>query len=439
MRICVMGTGYVGLVVGTCMADTGFSVVCVDRDEEKIAALRDGRIPIYEPGLEDILRRAVRKERLSFSTDAATAIASADVVYIAVGTPSDDTGACDLTAVLAVADEIGQSMSQPTTVVIKSTVPVGTADTVQARIAARTSHAFDVVSNPEFLKEGAAVEDFTHPDRIVVGCASGQSVQVMQKLYAGLVRTGRPIVFMDNRSAELTKYASNVLLATKISFMNEMARLCEAVGADIEAVRLGAGSDSRIGSRFLFAGVGFGGSCFPKDIRALRYQGAAAGVDLQIPAAVEAINAAQKRVIADALIQRFGPDLSGRKFGIWGLAFKPRTDDVREAPALVIIETLLSAGARIQAYDPEAMDAARAALAGIDGLDRLDFCNSPMSAAEGVDALVVVTEWSEFRNPNLTDLAAIMASAVIYDGRNIYEPEVMSDAGFDYHGIGRRN
>jgi len=438
MQICVIGTGYVGLVVGTCMADMGFTVVCVDRDAEKIARLRAGRLPIYEPGLEDILRRTVRKERLSFSTEAPSSIAQADVVYIAVGTPSRDDGACDLSAVHAVADEIGRALARPTTVVIKSTVPVGTADTVRTRIAANAKHDFDVVSNPEFLKEGAAVDDFTHPDRIVVGCSSPESVEVMQRLYAGLVRTGRPIVFMDNRSAELTKYASNALLATKISFMNELARLCDAVGADIEAVRLGAGSDSRIGPRFLFAGVGFGGSCFPKDIRALRYQGEAAGVSLQIPAAVEAVNVAQKRVLADAVLKRFGPDLSDRTLGVWGLAFKPRTDDIREAPAMVIIQMLLDAGATIQAYDPEAMDAARAVIDDMPGGQRVRFAASPLRAAEGVDALLVVTEWAEFRNPDLAALSSAMAEPVIFDGRNIYLPDAMAEAGFDYYGIGRR-
>jgi UDPglucose 6-dehydrogenase len=438
MRICVVGTGYVGLVCGTCLADQGFHVTCVDRDEEKIAGLRDGKIPIYEPGLEDVLRRAVRKSALEFTTDGASSIAAADVVYIAVGTPSAADGSADLGAVYAVADLIGDSLDGPTTVVIKSTVPVGTADEVRARIAKKTPEVFDVVSNPEFLKEGAAVEDFTHPDRIVVGCASPASVRVMQTLYSGLVRTGRPIVFMDNRSAELTKYASNALLATKISFMNELARLCDEVGADVEAVRLGAGSDSRIGPRFLFAGAGFGGSCFPKDIRALRHQAEKVGVGLQIAAAVEAVNETQKHLLAEKILGRFGSDLSGMVFGIWGLAFKPRTDDVREAPALVVIRRLLEAGASIQAYDPEAMAEARRSLAHHPAADRVAYVDTPLDAANGANALVLITEWSEFRNPDFQALSAVLKSRVLFDGRNIYPPEAVSAAGFEYHGIGRK-
>jgi UDPglucose 6-dehydrogenase len=438
MRICVVGTGYVGLVCGTCLADQGFQVTCVDRDEEKIAGLKAGEIPIYEPGLEDILRRAVRRGVLDFTTDGPAAIAGADVVYIAVGTPSTDDGSADMGAVHAVADLIGQSMTGPCTVVIKSTVPVGTADAVRGRIAAGTQHKFDVVSNPEFLKEGAAVDDFTHPDRIVVGCRSPESVKVMQTLYAGLVRTGRPIVFMDNRSAELTKYAANALLATKISFMNELARLCEAVDADVEAVRLGVGSDSRIGPRFLFAGAGYGGSCFPKDIRALRHQARAAGVELEIPAAVESINETQKHHIANKILDRFGPDLSGRTFCVWGLAFKPRTDDVREAPALVVIRRLLDAGASIQAYDPEATEEAKHDLREHPGADRVTYADSRLSAAEGADALVLMTEWSEFRNPDFQALGRILRERVLLDGRNIYPPEVVTEAGFEYHGIGRK-
>jgi len=437
MRICVVGTGYVGLVAGTCLADQGFHVICVDRDEAKIAGLKEGNLPIYEPGLEDILRRAMRKGALEFTTDGHGPIAAADVVYIAVGTPSSEDGSADLGAVYAVAEQIGEAMDGPTTVVIKSTVPVGTADAVRARIAARTTETFDVISNPEFLKEGAAVEDFTHPDRIVVGCASPESVKVMQALYAGLVRTGRPIVFMDNRSAELTKYAANALLATKISFMNEIARLCEAVGADVEAVRLGVGSDSRIGPRFLFAGAGFGGSCFPKDIRALQEQGRAVGLELEITAAVESVNRSQKDLMADKVIQRFGSDLSGKTFAIWGLAFKPRTDDVREAPALVVIRRLLDAGASIQAYDPEAMTEAQHGLADHPRASEVAYTDGPLTAADGADALVLMTEWSEFRNPDLQALGDCLVQRVIFDGRNIYPPEVVAEAGFEYHGIGR--
>ena len=437
MRICVVGTGYVGLVVGTCLSDQGFRVTCVDRDDDKIAMLNAGRVPIYEPGLEDILRRACREGRLSFVSDGAHAMANADVIFIAVGTPSADDGRADLTAVEHVADAIGRHITGPTTVVIKSTVPVGTASMVRARIARLTAHPFHVVSNPEFLKEGAAVEDFTYPDRIVVGCDSAEAVEVMQRLYRGLVRTGRPIIFMDNQSAELTKYAANVMLATKISFMNEMALLCEAVGADIESVRLGTGSDGRIGPKFLFAGAGFGGSCFPKDIRALHWMGEEAGVDLAIPAAIEAINTRQKRVLADKIMARFGEDLKGLTFGVLGLAFKPRTDDVREAPALVLIEALLAAGASVRATDPEAIEEARVALCGVVGFERISFVESLEQAADGVDALVLVTEWSEFRNPDFETLLGCMRQPVIFDGRNVLVPEVVEEAGFEYHGVGR--
>ena len=437
MRICVVGTGYVGLVVGTCLSDEGFRVTCVDRDDDKIAMLNAGRIPIYEPGLEDILRRSYREGRLRFTSDGAGAMADADIIFIAVGTPPADDGSADLSAVKAVADQIGRSLTGPATVVIKSTVPVGTAAMVRERVGALTEHDFHVVSNPEFLKEGAAIEDFTHPDRIVVGCDSAEAVAVMQRLYRGLVRTGRPIVFMDNQSAEITKYASNVMLATKISFMNELSRLCEAVGADIEAVRLGTGSDSRIGPKFLFAGAGFGGSCFPKDIRALSRMGMKAGVDLKIPRAVEEINAEQKGVLAQKIIDRLGPDLTGVTVAVWGLAFKPRTDDVREAPALVLVTQLLRAGASVRATDPEAIEEARLALAGVGGFERITFVDSAEQAAEGADAVALITEWSEFRNPNFSTLKAVMHSAVIFDGRNVLVPEVVHEAGFEYHGVGR--
>jgi len=419
------------------MSDEGFRVTCVDRDDDKIAMLNAGRVPIYEPGLEDILRRSYREGRLRFTSGGAEAMAAADVIFIAVGTPSADDGSADLSAVRAVADQIGQSVTGPVTIVIKSTVPVGTAAMVRERVGKLTDHPFHVVSNPEFLKEGAAIEDFTHPDRIVVGCDSPEAVAVMQRLYRGLVRTGRPIVFMDNQSAEITKYASNVMLATKISFMNELSRLCEAVGADIEAVRLGTGSDSRIGSKFLFAGAGFGGSCFPKDIRALSKMGQKAGVHLRIPAAVEEINADQKCVLGQKIIDRLGPDLSGVTIGIWGLAFKPRTDDVREAPALVLIGQLLAAGASIRATDPEAIEEAKLALAGVEGFQRIDFVDSAEQAAEGSDAVALITEWSEFRNPDFPSLKAVMRSPVIFDGRNVLVPEVVHEAGFEYHGVGR--
>jgi UDPglucose 6-dehydrogenase len=432
MNICVVGTGYVGLVVGTCMADLGFSVTCVDRDEAKIEGLRHGVIPIYEPGLQPILHRNAREGRLRFTTQGAAAIQAADVVYIAVGTPGLPDGSADLSGVLSVAGLIGENLRRRGVVIIKSTVPVGTADRVRAAVGAGAAHEFDVVSNPEFLKEGAAIDDFTHPDRIVVGCATDHARDVMGHLYGGLVRSGKPILFMDNRSAELTKYASNALLATKISFMNELAQLCEQVGADIESVRRGAGSDSRIGMRFLFAGAGYGGSCFPKDVRALVDTARAAGVDLQIASAVEAVNAAQKHVLAAKIKARFGDDLTGRTIAVWGLAFKPQTDDVREAPALTLCAELLAAGARVRAYDPEAQQTARAVLG-----DRVHYAETSMSAAKGADALALVTEWNEFRNPDLDALRAYMKQPVVFDGRNIYDPAELRERGFEYHGIGR--
>ena len=435
MRICVVGTGYVGLVVGTCLADQGFHVTCVDRDKGKIAGLNAGKIPIYEPGLEDILRRVSREDRIEFTTQSRSAMANADVIFIAVGTPPSEDGSADLSAVLTVASEIGENITGPTTVVIKSTVPVGTATKVRAAISAATDHPVNLVSNPEFLKEGAAIADFTHPDRIVVGCDSDEGVRVMQTLYGGLVRTGRPIVFMDNQSAEITKYASNALLATKISFMNELSRLCEAVGADIEAVRMGTGSDSRIGPKFLFAGAGFGGSCFPKDIRALGRMGEEAGVTLEIPGAVERINARQKKLLGEKVLARFGPDLSGKCIAVWGLAFKPRTDDVRESPALVLIRQLLAAGAAVRVTDPEGMDEGRCALHGVSG--SIAYVESALDAASGADAAVLVTEWSEFRNPDFAALKRVMRSPILFDGRNVFVPSVVRDAGFEYHGVGR--
>jgi UDPglucose 6-dehydrogenase len=421
--------------VGTCLADQGFHVTCVDRDEGKIAGLNDGQIPIYEPGLEDILRRVSREERIEFTTKSRSAMARSDVIFIAVGTPPSEDGSADLSAVLAVAAEIGENISGPTTVVIKSTVPVGTATKVRAAISAATDHPVNLVSNPEFLKEGAAIADFTHPDRIVVGCDSDEGVQVMQTLYGGLVRTGRPIVFMDNQSAEITKYASNALLATKISFMNELSRLCEAVGADIEAVRMGTGSDSRIGPKFLFAGAGFGGSCFPKDIRALARMGEEAGVSLEIPGAVERINARQKKLLGEKVFARFGSDLSGKCIAVWGLAFKPRTDDVRESPALVLIRQLLAAGATVRVTDPEGMDEGRCALHGVSG--SIAYVESALEAATGADAAVLVTEWNEFRNPDFASLKLAMRSPILFDGRNVFVPDVVRDAGFEYHGVGR--
>jgi UDPglucose 6-dehydrogenase len=432
MKICVIGTGYVGLVVGTCMADLGFQVTCVDNDSEKIRALEAGEVPIYEPGLDQILRRNVREKRLDFTLDGKAAIQAADVIYIAVGTPSAPDGSADLTGVLAVAKQIGDNLRRAATVIIKSTVPVGTADQVRELVQARTTQEFDVVSNPEFLKEGAAVEDFMRPDRIVIGCRAPRSRTVMEQLYASLVRTGRPILFMDNRSAELTKYASNALLATKISFMNELSRLCEKTGADVELVRKGAGADTRIGPRFLFAGAGYGGSCFPKDVKALCDTAKKYGMTLAIAEAVENVNYEQKHVLGAKVKARFGQDLSSRRFCLWGLAFKPETDDMREAPSLVLAEDLLAAGASIVAYDPEAMHEAKKYLG-----DRITYAPNPIASLEGADALVLVTEWNEFRNPDFRIVKERLRQPVIFDGRNIYNREDLRSAGFEYFAIGR--
>ncbi len=432
MKICVVGTGYVGLVVGTCMADLGFQVTCVDNAEDKIRALEGGQVPIYEPGLDQILRRNVREKRLDFTMDAQAAIQAAEVIYIAVGTPSAPDGSADLSGVLAVAHQIGDNLRRSATVIIKSTVPVGTADQVRELIQSRTKQEFDVVSNPEFLKEGAAVEDFMRPDRIVIGCKAPRSRTVMEQLYASLVRTGRPILFMDNRSAELTKYASNALLATKISFMNELSRLCEKTGADIELVRKGAGADTRIGPRFLFAGAGYGGSCFPKDVKALCDTAKKYGMTLSIADAVEQVNYEQKHVLGAKVKTRFGQDLTSRRFCLWGLAFKPETDDMREAPSLVLAEDLLAAGASVVAYDPEAMHEAKKYLG-----DRVTYAPNPIAALEGADGLVLVTEWNEFRNPDFRIVKERLRQPVIFDGRNIYNREELRAAGFEYFAIGR--
>ena len=432
MNICVVGTGYVGLVVGTCMADLGFHVTCVDNDLSKIEGLRAGRVPIYEPGLDTLIRRNVRDGRLQFTTEGDAAIAESDVVFIAVGTPGLPDGRANISGVLSVAEQIGRHASRAVVAVIKSTVPVGTADKVREAIGRHAKHAYDVVSNPEFLKEGAAIEDFLKPDRIVIGCRTDLARDTMGQLYHSLVRTGKPILFMDNRSAELTKYASNAMLATKISFMNELALLCEEVGADVEMVRRGTGSDSRIGPRFLFAGVGYGGSCFPKDVRALIQTANDHEVSLQIASAVVEVNERQKGVLASKAMRVMGGDLSGKRLAVWGLAFKPETDDMREAPALVMIEALLAAGATIRAYDPEAVEQSKLILG-----DRISYARSMMDAVEGADALLLVTEWNEFRNPDLEELRERMARPLIFDGRNIYDPEELRLAGFEYHGIGR--
>lgn len=433
MKIAVIGTGYVGLVVGTCFAEMGNRVTCVDVDEEKIARLRKKEVPIYEPGLEELIGRNMDESRLFFTTDLAAAVRDARVCFIAVGTPPDEDGSADLRNVLAVAEAIGKAMNGYKVIVNKSTVPVGTAAKVRETIARHTEHDFDVVSNPEFLKEGAAIDDFMKPDRVVVGAESDRARAIMQELYSPFVRTGKPILVMDTKSAEMTKYAANAMLATRISFMNEMARICEAVGADVNEVRKGIGTDSRIGFPFLFAGAGYGGSCFPKDVRALIRTSTEHGYDPKIVAAVEAVNEAQKRVLFEKIRAHYGESLPGRHFAVWGLAFKPRTDDMREAPSLVLIESLLEAGASVTAFDPEAMQEARRVLG-----DRIRYGANPLASLEGADALVLVTEWNEFRQADPEEMKSRLREPVVFDGRNIFQPQRMREMGFVYYGIGTR-
>ena len=432
MKLSVVGTGYVGLVTGACLADLGHHVICVDKDPRKLAALEAGEIPIYEPGLDEVVARGRNGGRLSFTGDLAGTVRKSEVVFIAVGTPPAADGSADLSGVFAVAEAIAEAASSPLTLVIKSTVPVGTADRVRQRIVGRSSHPIDVVSNPEFLAEGTAVDDFMRPDRIVVGHEGAHTAAVMDRLYAPLVRTGRPILHMDNRSAEMSKYAANAMLATRITFMNEVANLCEAIGADVEMVRRVVAGDQRIGPRFLFPGCGYGGSCFPKDVQAFVRTGDDAGYTLRIATSVHEVNEAQKKVLARKLVAVFGEDWSGRTIALWGLSFKPRTDDVREAPSLVFAEEALSRGAIVVAYDPEAVEQARLVLG-----DRVRYAADPMSAVEGADALVIPTDWTEFRSPDFAALSRAMRGRVIIDGRNLYDPEEVAHAGFDYRCIGR--
>jgi UDPglucose 6-dehydrogenase len=432
MRIAVVGTGYVGLVAGTCFAESGNNVVCVDIDREKVEKLRAGVVPIYEPGLEELLRRNVHDGRLLFTTDYGQGIPQAQVVFIAVGTPSGADGSADLKHVLAAARSVGRHMTGYTVVVDKSTVPVGTARKVMEAVRETTACEFDVVSNPEFLKEGAAIDDFLKPDRVVIGSESHRAAEIMDELYAPFVRTGNPIIHMDIASAELTKYAANAMLATRISFMNEVANICTRVGAKIDAVRRGIGSDARIGSRFLFSGIGFGGSCFPKDVQAIVRTAAEKGYDFRILKAVEEVNENQKRLLVERIKERFGANLKGRRFAVWGLSFKPNTDDMREAPSVVVIQGLLDAGAKVTAYDPEAADECRRNYLG----DRIEYAEGPMAALKGADALVLVTEWNEFRRPDFEAVKAALRTPVIFDGRNIYSRATLEKLGFEYFGVG---
>jgi UDPglucose 6-dehydrogenase len=431
MKIAVVGTGYVGLVAGTCFAESGNEVTCVDVDVRKVQALQEGKVPIYEPGLEELLHRNAAASRLQFTTDLAKAVAPAQVVFIAVGTPEGESGDADLRYVLAAAESIGKAMKQYTVVVDKSTVPVGTADKVRETIRAVTDVEFDVVSNPEFLKEGAALEDFLKPDRIVIGTTSERARKVMGQLYGPFVRTENPILYMDTRSAELTKYAANAMLATRISFMNDVAALCEKVGADVEFVRKGLGSDRRIGYPFLHPGCGYGGSCFPKDVKALVATAREFGLELDLLRAVERTNARQKRSLLARALRHYG-DLADRTFGVWGLAFKPKTDDMREAPAVELIEGLLGKGARVQVHDPVAAKVAERYFG-----NRVLYAPSSYAAAEGAEGLFLVTEWNEFRRPDLRKLKSLMKGHVIFDGRNIFDPVQVREEGFVYYGIGR--
>ena len=433
MRICVVGTGYVGLVAGACLAEMGNDVLCVDNNEQKIKELLKGNIPIYEPGLEELIEANVRENRLNFTTNLSEAINNSLICFIAVGTPQGDDGSCDLSYVFGVAEEIAKSMTDYKVIVNKSTVPVGTAEKVKNIVKSITNYEFDVVSNPEFLKQGAAVDDFLKPDRVIIGSDSQKATEIMQELYSPFLRTGNPVIIMDVKSAEMSKYAANSFLATKISFINELANICETVGADIEQVRIGMSSDRRIGSQFLFPGLGYGGSCFPKDVKALIKVAHDSGVPSKILEAADNINKQQREIFIDKIIRHFNGDLRGKTFALWGLAFKPRTNDMREAPAFTIIERLLAAGATIQAYDPKAMEEAKLLIG-----DSVKYAQSSYDALSNADALILVTEWNEFRRPDFERIKKLLKNPVIFDGRNQYEPKRMQERGFEYICIGKQ-
>jgi UDPglucose 6-dehydrogenase len=437
VKITIIGSGYVGLVSGACFADLGNDVICLDVDEKKIAQLRGGSIPIYEPGLQQLVTHNVAAGRLKFTTDVEESVAHGAVQFIAVGTPSDQDGSADMRYVIAAARNIGRSMTEYRVIVNKSTVPVGTAERVRAAIAEELRNRgldlpFSVVSNPEFLKEGAAVGDFMRPDRIVVGSSDERATQIMRQLYSPIQRNHDRILIMDPRSAELTKYAANAMLATRISFMNELANLAEKLGANIESVRNGIGSDQRIGYHFLYAGVGYGGSCFPKDIQALQHTAGEYGMQLTIVDAVEKANRTQKQRLLEKVRGRFGEHLDGRNFAVWGLSFKPNTDDIREAPALTVIQQLLKAGVTVRAYDPAAMEEMKRKIG-----TSIKYLDNNYDALKGADALLVLTEWNDFRRPDFDRMKQLMKQPVIFDGRNVYDPKIMEDRGFTYYGIGR--
>ena len=432
MKIAVVGTGYVGLVTGTCFAETGNSVTCIDINQEKVRSLRNGVIPIFEPGLDVLFERNIAQDRLKFTTDLKEGIQDASIIFLALPTPPGEDGSADLSYILGVASQLGPLLDQYTVIVDKSTVPVGTAELVSSRIAAQAKVDFDVVSNPEFLREGVAVEDFMKPDRVVIGTRSEKAKKIMERLYAPLVRQGNPVMFMDERSAELTKYAANAFLATKITFMNEIANLCERVGANVDEVRKGIGSDSRIGKRFLFAGIGYGGSCFPKDVQALAKTSEDFNYDFRILESVMQVNQQQKTRLIPSILAHFGDNLKGKHIAVWGLAFKPYTDDIREAPSLENIHALLEAGATVKAYDPEAQKNVHQILG-----DRIQFGKNLYDTLEGADALLIVTEWPEFRTPEFDKIASLLKNKVVFDGRNVFEPEQMKELGFEYYSIGR--
>ncbi len=432
MKIAVVGTGYVGLVTGTCFAETGNTVTCVDIDPEKVKKLSSGKITIYEPGLEQLFERNIKQDRLFFTTDLATGIKDAQIIFLALPTPPGEDGSADLKYILGVAADLGSLLKHYTVVVDKSTVPVGTADKVKAKIAANANVEFDVVSNPEFLREGVAVDDFMKPERVVIGTSSAKARKIMEALYAPFVRQGNPLVFMDERSAELTKYAANSFLATKISFMNEIANLCELLGADVDSVRKGIGTDSRIGKRFLFPGIGYGGSCFPKDVQALAKSSADVQYNFKILEAVMQVNADQKTRLIPRIKDYFRGNLKDKTIALWGLSFKPHTDDIREAPALYNIEELLNAGAKIKAHDPESMENVKRILG-----DKIKYNDTPYEAAEGADAIFIATEWPEFRTPDFDRLSSLLKNKVIFDGRNLYDLQQMKELGYTYFSIGR--
>ena len=440
MNIAVVGTGYVGLVSGTCLSETGNNVICVDIDAKKVAKLQSGEIPIYEPGLEVIFQRNIKEGRLHFTTNLEEAIKDVTRIFLALPTPPGGDGSADLSFVLGVAEQLGKLMKDYKVIINKSTVPVGTAERTKEAIAKNATVEFDVVSNPEFLREGVAVDDFMKPDRVVVGASSLRARKLMEELYRPFVRQGNPIIFMDERSSEMTKYAANSYLAARISFMNELANLCERTGADVETVRMGMGSDARIGKRFLFPGIGYGGSCFPKDVQALAKTAEENDYDFKILKAVMNVNEIQKHVLVEKIFNHYGKDLSGKKIALWGLAFKPNTDDIREAPALYIIEDLLNAGAEIVAYDPEGMPNIKQYFSTLpeEKKSRLHFSDNYYVAAEGADFLAILTEWTEFRTPDFAKVKALLKEPVIFDGRNLYDLDVMKNEGFYYNSIGRK-